>query len=327
MIGTDSLNRVIGNTVYDNDGDKIGTASEVFLDDQTGNPEWVTVKTGLFGSKESFVPIRDANLTEDGLRVPVSKAAVKDAPRIDSDGHLSPEEESELYRHYSMGGGTDTTQTTGMAGMGTGRTDSTTEYSTDTDTSRSGMTTDMDTSRSGMTTGTGTNEHGTRGHDTSGPTTDDAMTLSEERVNVGTQQTEIGRARLRKYVVTENVTQTVPVSHEEVRIEREPITEANRGAAYDGPAISEEEHEVVLHGERPVVEKEAVPVERVRLDTQTVTEQQQVSETVRKEQVDTDVDGTGLSGRTGETTGQEKRGFVDKAKDALDRDNDGKVGR
>jgi len=316
MIGTDSLNRVIGNTVYDSDGDKIGTASEVFLDDQTGQPEWVTVKTGLFGSKESFVPIRDANLTEDGLRVPVSKAAVKDAPRIDSEGHLSPEEESQLYRHYSMGmgTGTETTQTTGMAGVGTGRTDSTTEYSTGTDTSRTDMT---DTSRSDMTT----NEHGTRGHDTSGPTTDDAMTLSEERVNVGTQTTEIGRARLRKYVVTENVTQTVPVSHEEVRIEREPITEANRGAAYDGPAISEEEHEVVLHGERPVVEKEAVPVERVRLDTDTVTTQEQVSETVRKEQVDTDVDGTGR------TAGGDSRGFVDKAKDALDRDNDGRIGR
>ena len=124
------------------------------------------------------------------------------------------------------------------------------------------------------------------------------MTLSEERVNVGTQQVEAGRARLRKYVVTENVTQTVPVSHEEVRVTREPITDANVGNALDGPAISEEEHEVTLHAERPVVEKEAVPVERVRLDTETVTEQQQVSETVRKEQVDTDgVRGEGVTGR------------------------------
>ncbi|HEX8487405.1 MAG TPA: YsnF/AvaK domain-containing protein [Propionibacteriaceae bacterium] len=132
--------------------------------------------------------------------------------------------------------------------------------------------------------------HGTVGHDTSGPTTDDAMTLSEERLNVGVQRREAGRARLRKYVVTENVTQTVPVSREEVRIEREPITDANIGNATSGPAISEEEHEVILHEERPVVEKEAVPVERVRLDTETVTEQRQVSEQVRKEQIDTDVD-------------------------------------
>ena len=301
MIGTDTIDRVIGADVYDADGDKIGTASEVFLDDQSGNPEWVTVKTGLFGTKETFVPIREADLTGDGLRVPVSKSAVKDAPKIDQDGHLSPDEEIALYRHYGMSGTGQTTQTTGQttgqstdtdftrvgaaqtsnnAGMGAGMTDPTGDTQATTNAGYNADTT------AGM--GTDTNRHGTKGHDTSGPTTDDAMTLSEERVNVGTQQVEAGRARLRKYVVTENVTQTVPVSHEEVRVQREPITEANMGNAMDGPAISEEEHEVTLHAERPVVEKEAVPVERVRLDTETVTEQQQVTEQVRKEQVDTD---------------------------------------
>ena len=121
-------------------------------------------------------------------------------------------------------------------------------------------------------------------------TTDDAMTRSEERLKVGTRKEEAGRARLRKYVVTENVTQTVPVSREEVRVEREPITDKNVGAARSGPNISEEEHEVVLHQERPIVEKEAVPVERVRLGTETVTDQETVSEDVRKEQIDTDLD-------------------------------------
>ena len=125
-----------------------------------------------------------------------------------------------------------------------------------------------------------------RGRDTSGPTTDEAMTRSEERLHVGTENVQTGRARLRKYVVTETVTTSVPVSHEEVRLEREPITEANRDAALSGPAISEEEHEVTLHAERPVVAKEAVPVGRVRLGTETVTEEQQVSEQVRKEQID-----------------------------------------
>ena len=109
-------------------------------------------------------------------------------------------------------------------------------------------------------------------------------------------EVETGRARLRKYVVTENVSQTVPVSHEEIRIEREPITDANVGNALDGPAISEEEHEVVLHGERAVVEKEAVPVERVRMDTHTVTEQETITEQVRKEQVELDTDGTDGTG-------------------------------
>ena len=91
--------------------------------------------------------------------------------------------------------------------------------------------------------------------------------------------------------MTENVTQTVPVSHEEVRIEREPITDANRGAATDGPAISEEEHEVVLHGEKVVTSTEAVPVERVRVGVDTVTEDQTVNEQVRKEQIEMEGDG------------------------------------
>jgi uncharacterized protein (TIGR02271 family) len=112
------------------------------------------------------------------------------------------------------------------------------------------------------------------------------MTRSEEQLRVGTETVEGGRARLRKYVVTENVSTTVPVSHEEVRVEREPITGANRDAALSGDPISEEEHEVTLRAERPVVAKEAVPVERVRLATETVTEDAAVSETVRKEQIE-----------------------------------------
>jgi uncharacterized protein (TIGR02271 family) len=289
MIGTDTISRVIGQDVYDEAGQKIGSASEVYLDDETGQPEWVTVRTGLFGTKESFVPIRNADLTDDGIRVPVSKDRVKDAPKIDTDGHLSPQEEEELYRYYGMGAGTDTAQT--MTTTDTTRTNTTAGYATDT---TAGTRADADF-----------DERGTVGHDTSGPTTDNAMTRSEERLEVGTRSAEVGRARLRKYVVTENVTQTVPVSREEVRVEREPITDANIGNAMDGPAISEEEHEVVLHAEQPVVAKEAVPVERVRLDKETVTEEAQVSEGLRKEEIEVE----------GDTT-----------RDAtLDRDRDGRI--
>jgi uncharacterized protein (TIGR02271 family) len=128
------------------------------------------------------------------------------------------------------------------------------------------------------------------GRDTSGPTTDDAMTRSEEELRVGTTQRERGRARLRKYVTTETQQVTVPVQREEVRVEREPITEANLGAATSGPAISEEEHEVTLREEEPVVEKRAVPKERVRLDTETVTEERQVAEEVRKERIEVEGD-------------------------------------
>jgi uncharacterized protein (TIGR02271 family) len=116
------------------------------------------------------------------------------------------------------------------------------------------------------------------------------MTRSEEELQVGTRAREAGRVRLRKYVITEQVTRTVPVQREEVRLEREPITDANIDAATSGPDISEEEHEVTLHEETPVVEKRVVPRERVRLDTDTVTDQRQVSEEVRKEQVQVDGD-------------------------------------
>jgi uncharacterized protein (TIGR02271 family) len=262
VINEQQISTVIGSTAVGADG-KLGTIGEVYLDDETGRPEWATVRTGMFGTKESFVPLADADLSGSDLRLPYDKDKVKHAPQIDTDGHLSPTEEAELYRYYGLGSGTDasvteTTTTTGTAGYGT--------------------------------TGQGTVGRDTVGHDTSGPTTDDAMTRSEEHLAVGTQRVEAGRARLRKYVVTENVTQTVPVAHEEVVLEREPITDANVGDALDGPAISEEEHEVVLHAERPVVDKEAVPVERVRLDTETVTEQQTVTDTVRKEQIELDAD-------------------------------------
>ena len=144
------------------------------------------------------------------------------------------------------------------------------------------------TTEGSVTATEGTN--GTVGQDTSGPTTDDAMTRSEEELRVGTTDTERGRARLRKYVVTEDVQQTVPVRREEVRVEREPITDANVDQATSGPEISEEEHEVVLHEEQPVVEKRAVPKERVRLDKDTVVDEQTVSEEVRKEQIEADDD-------------------------------------
>jgi uncharacterized protein (TIGR02271 family) len=287
MISQQDITSVIGSTAVDNDGDKLGKVGQVYLDDASGRPEWVTVSTGLFGTKETFVPISDATVADGTLRVPYEKAKVKDAPRVDADqGHLSPAEEEELYRYYGIG-----TVTSGYA-------DTDDSGYADTDSNRAVDLTDADTAGTAGYTDTDADRRGTVGHDTSGPTTDQAMTRSEEQLRVGTEQVEAGKARLRKYVVTENVTTTVPVAHEEVRIEREPITDGNVGDALDGPDISEEEHEVVLHAERPVVAKEAVPVERVRLDTETVTEQETVSDSVRKEQIDTDTDGV-TNGVTG----------------------------
>ena len=115
----------------------------------------------------------------------------------------------------------------------------------------------------------------------------ESMTRSEERLKVGTEPVESGHVRLRKHVVTEEQQVNVPVSHEEVRIEREPISEADRR---EGGQIGEAEQEVTLHAEQPRVEKESVPVEKVRLEKETVTEDQPVSGQVRREEFEVDDD-------------------------------------
>jgi uncharacterized protein (TIGR02271 family) len=275
VIAQDQLASLQGADVYDRDGDKIGSLGQVYLDTSTNQPSWASVNTGLFGMKESLVPISEADATGDGIRVPYDKQTVKDAPNVDAsaDEPLMPEDVSRLYQHYSIGGG-------GFASSG---------YD-DSGSSRTGYDAGA-TQAGGVSDAEFRGERDTVGHDTSGPTTDDAMTRSEERLNVGTQREQVGTARLRKYVVTENVQTTVPVTREQVTLEREPITDANAGDALSGPEITESEHEVTLHAERPVVETETVPVERVRLNKETVTEQETVSGEVRKEQIDTDVPG------------------------------------
>ena len=190
--------------------------------------------------------------TIEDVRSWIGQDLVKGAPNIEEDHDLSETEEAQLYEHYGLayGGGYE-----GVDHESIGYTD-----------------------------------HASVGNDTSGPNTDDAMTRSEEELAVGTRSTEAGRARLRKYVVTEQVTTTIPVSHEEATITREPITDANRDSALSGADISEEEHEVTLHAEQPVVEKTVVPKERVALGTETVTEDAEVNESVRKEQIETEGD-------------------------------------
>lgn len=229
-----------GRTVLDSQGEKIGKVDELYHDQEGGQPEWVLVNTGLFGTKKTFVPIKGASPTGEDVRVPVTKDQVKAAPRVAADQELSEREERQLFEHYGV------------------------PYTTE------GSTTAQAPPRAAAGTG------------------DDAMTRSEEELRVGTARRERGRARLRKYVVTEQVQQTVPVSREEVRVEREPISEANRDQALAGPEISEGEHEVTLHEEVPVVEKRAVPKERVRLSKDAEQGEREVSEEVRKERIELD---------------------------------------
>ena len=261
VLTRDNIQQWRGATVVDRDGDRLGKVEEVFLDVETDQPEWILVNLGLFGARQTFVPVAKADLRSDSVVLPYEKSFVKDAPDVEAGRELSQDDESRLYEYYGL------------------------QYSE----SRSGT---------GLPEGDGGTgaEMSPKGRDVSGPRTDDAMTRSEEELRVGTQRVEAGRVRLRKYVTTENVSETVPVQREEVRVEREPITEANIGQAMSGPELSEEEHELVLTEEQVQVDKQVVPKERIRLDKETVHEQQTVTEELRKEQIDFEGGGPGTRG-------------------------------
>ncbi len=214
------------------DDEKIGKIDAIYVDDDTGQPEWLGVRTGLFGTHVSLVPLTSATVRGDALSVPYTKDQVKDAPRVDPDETLSEQEEATLYRHYGLA----YSEARSDSGLPEG-------------------------SRAG------------------------AMTRSEEELRVGKTAREAGRVRLRKSVETEQVSTTVPVAREEARIEREPITEGNVDRAMSGPEISEAEHEVVLHEEQAVAAKQTVPKERIRLEKDIVTDEEEVGGELRKERV------------------------------------------
>ena len=228
------LQDMIGKDAVGPDEDKVGTIEALYVDDYTGEPTWLAVKTGILGTRVSFVPVEGARLDGDVFVLAYDKGRVKGAPHAEPDGYLEPEEEARLYEYYGM-----SYDTTGVA---------------------------------------------------TAAEPDDAMTRSEEELRVGTRQREAGQARLRKWVETERVSTTVPVAHEEVRIEREPITDANVDQALSGQDISEGVYEVTLMEEEAVAGVETVPKERIRMGTEIVVEEQQVEADVRKERVEAEVD-------------------------------------
>lgn len=103
MITQNDVQRLFSADVYETDGSKIGSTGQVYLDRQSGTPAWVSVKTGLFGTKESLVPLQKATLRDDRIVVPFDKAQIKNAPRVEPDDDLTPAEEEELYRYYGIG--------------------------------------------------------------------------------------------------------------------------------------------------------------------------------------------------------------------------------
>ncbi|WP_110944071.1 PRC and DUF2382 domain-containing protein [Streptomyces niger] len=303
----DTPHDLAGLSVIDADGAKVGTVQQVYRDDATNEPEWITVHTGLFGTKETFVPLAGCTRADDTLRVPHTKDQIKDAPRMNADGHLDPSEEERLYRHYGltrsgrggMGRDTGTGQAGGMGtaaaagGMGTAGAAGTAGQHTRPEADRplagagAGQ---MAMSRGGPTDA-----------DRSRKEQNPEMTLSEERAQFGVEEHESGHAHLRKHVVTENVSQTVPIAHEEARLTRTPISEeeARRSRGTKPAQLEDGDYDITLHREEAVIRKETVPYERVRLETDRVTEQQEVSTEVRREQLEFDDGTTGDTGRTG----------------------------
>jgi len=270
MIDQKSVERLYECDVIDARGDRIGSVKQVWLDEASGQPVWASVHTGLFGMRESFVPIQDAQVKDKHITVPVEKQKVKDAPAVDAaGGRLSDAEQADLYEYYGMIPMANSGDHDRLSGQQRGRATGRHEQA-------GGR---PDTGRQDMTRqdASGQRTTGQRG------TGQESMTRSEEQLKIGKEQVETGRVRLVKHTVTEQQNITVPVSHEEVRVVREPIT---GGGAPRGRAFGDEEAEVVLHEERPVVGKETVAVERVGLGKETVTEQRTVSGEVRKERID-----------------------------------------
>lgn len=300
---TDQVQNLYDATVYDQDGDKIGGVAQVYLDDHSGQPSWATVKTGWFGTKETFVPLDDATVSGEEIRVPYTKAFVKDAPNMDAETHLDEAEEAELYLYYSKSydDGAVSDGREGVVGHVERDADrARADVDRDADHLRADVDRDADRARAHVDRDADhvrTDVDHARADVDRGIDKAESVVRHEEELHVGKERVATGRMRLRKHVVTEQKTVTVPVEREEFTLEREPITDGDaRGAVGE---VGEEEVSVTVHEERPVVEKEVVAKERVGLGKETVTEEREVTANVAHEEVTLDKDGVRGDGRDG----------------------------
>ncbi|MGV3102549.1 DUF2382 domain-containing protein [Rothia sp. 32237D007AR] len=253
MATNETIETLRNSTVFGTDGEKIGHVGELYLDAQTGEPTFVTVNTGFFGTNESFIPVDQARYAGDEIHVPYTKEFVKDAPNIAEDGELSPAEEQRLYEYYSLTAGTATagTATAGVAH------------------------TERPATGAPATHATNTAEHGD-------------VVAHEERLNVGTatSATQTGQVRLRKVVRTDTETVEVPVRKEEIVVERTNLKDGEVVNNYDfDSAEAHADVTVTAHEERPVVSTETVATERVSVGKEVHTDTERVSADVRKEEI------------------------------------------
>ncbi|WP_237206738.1 DUF2382 domain-containing protein [Rothia nasimurium] len=253
MATNETIETLRNSTVFGTDGEKIGKVGELYLDAQTGEPTFVTVNTGFFGTNESFIPVDKARYAGEEIHVPYTKEFVKDAPNIAEDGELSPAEEQRLYEYYSLTAGTATagTATAGVAN------------------------TERPAADAHAAQATATAENGD-------------VVAHEERLNVGTatSATQTGQVRLRKVVRTETETVEVPVRKEEIVVERTNLKDGEVVENYDfDSAEAQADVTVTAHEERPVVSTETVATERVSVGKEVRTDTERVSADVRKEEI------------------------------------------
>ena len=291
-------------TAYDKNGEKLGDVNEVFVDDQSGQPTFVEVNHGLFGMNSSLVPLRGHDFSGDDLKLGFSKDRIKDAPDFDSDKPLTPEAQSDIFKHYGLDNARDVTDykdsnldskrdvqagadkdhnlTAGAGAAGAGAGVAGAGVAGARADEKKAATHTTDAAATERKAGVADNAAAARTNN------DGELIRSEEQLNVNKERVATGEARLRKYVVTDTETVEVPVEREEVRVERTPIN-AEDAKNYNG-AISgdSEEASVTLHEDRVNVSKESVPVEKVSLEKDTVQDTERVSEDVRKECFETD---------------------------------------
>ena len=270
-----NLNRIedLANaTAYDVNGDKVGSVQDVYVNDTSGQPDFISVNHGLFGTGTSIVPLRGHSLRDGDLHLAFPKDRIEDAPDLDDNGHLTTNDQDALYRHYAL------TEVQDVTTYETGAPAEPVDGAVDAGTAGAAG---VGAAAAGLGAGAADADR-----PAAGAADSDELIRSEEQLNVSKDRVESGEVHLRKYVVTETETVEVPVEREEVRIVREPITEADR-AAHTG-AIGEAEASVTLHEDQVTVTKESVPVEKVSLETETVRDTETVSEEVRKERFETD---------------------------------------
>jgi uncharacterized protein (TIGR02271 family) len=281
---------LIGARVTGGDGQMVGTVEQVFNDDADGRPVWALVRAG---KKDKFVPLGGSRVTKDGLSVPFDTNLIMSSPEVDAGQHMSAAQAEQLNRHFGLtipqqagepdvppqGGQQDVSGRTGQQDI-------------------SGQPGQQGPQQGGQDISGRAGQRDARGgqpdqstqpgqQGTGAPLAGEWLTRSEERVDVGTEMLQSGRARLHKYVDTQPVEQAVHVYHEEVDVERVPITPDDQ---VSGVTMAEDQQEIILHEERAVFRKEAVPVERVRLVVRRVEEDRTFRDEVRKERIEIESD-------------------------------------